>query len=312
MAKAFDATLNTLIDAHVGDWAAFLAARAGVPAGPAAVLDTDLSATLQADRLFRIDGPVPAAVHLELESTGRLGIPDELLRYNVAARAVVGLPVHSVLLLLRPKATATDLTGLLEVLGADGAAYLTFRYAVVRVWQEPLAALLAAGPGVAPLALLTNEAAADLPAAFARFREQLRADRVPDNVERGLLGSMFVLCGLRYQQAQIEALYRDLSMTLEDSTTYQLILNRGIKQGEALGEARGVALGEARGVALGEARGRAAGSQSLVLRLGAKRFGPAPAAAEAAVRAITDPDRLEQLAERVLDAANWDELLAAP
>jgi hypothetical protein len=29
MAKAFDATLNVLIDAHVGDWAAFLAARTG-------------------------------------------------------------------------------------------------------------------------------------------------------------------------------------------------------------------------------------------------------------------------------------------
>jgi hypothetical protein len=35
LAKAFDATLNTLIDAHVTDRAAFLAARAGVPAGSA-------------------------------------------------------------------------------------------------------------------------------------------------------------------------------------------------------------------------------------------------------------------------------------
>lgn len=169
MAKAFDATLNTLIDDHVGDWAAFLAARCGVPPGPAHVLDTDLSATLQADRLFRIDGAVPAAVHLELESTGRLGIPTELLRYNVAAHAVAARPVHSVLVLLRPKVTATDLTGQLDLIGANGAPYLTFRYTVVRVWQEPLAALLAAGPGVAPLALLTNEAAADLPAAFGQF-----------------------------------------------------------------------------------------------------------------------------------------------
>src|SRR5688572_29425538 len=130
MAKAFDATLNTLIDDHVGDWASFLAARCGVPPGPATVLDTDLSTTLQADRLFRINGPVPAAVHLELESTGRLGIPDELLRYNVAARAIIELPVHSVLVLLRPKATATDLTGQLDVNGANGIPYLTFRYTV--------------------------------------------------------------------------------------------------------------------------------------------------------------------------------------
>ena len=184
MAKVFDATLNTLIDENVGDWANFLASRAGVPPGPATVLDTDLSARLQADRLFRIDGPVPALLHLELESTGRLGIPDELLRYNVAARAVAGLPVHSVLVLLRPKATATDLTGRLEVTGADGPAYLTFRYAVVRVWQESIDAQLGAGPGLAPLALLTNEAAADLPAAFVRFRDRLRADAVTGNLER--------------------------------------------------------------------------------------------------------------------------------
>src|SRR5580692_11065715 len=102
------------------------------------VLDTDLSSTLQADRLFRIDGSVPAAIHLELESTGRLGIPEELLHYNVAARAATGLPIHSVLVLLRRKATGSDLTGQLVISGADGVPYLTFRYVVLRVWQESL------------------------------------------------------------------------------------------------------------------------------------------------------------------------------
>jgi predicted transposase YdaD len=118
----------------------------------------------------------------------------------------------------------------------------------------------------------------------------LRAAAVPDSVERGLLGSTFVLCGLRYDPARIEALYRDLSMTLEDSTTYQLILSKGEARGELLG--------------------RVAEAQALVLRLGVKRFGPASGAAEAAVRAITDREHLARLAERVLDAAGWDEVLA--
>ena len=300
MAKAYDATLNTLIDDHAGDWAAFLAARCGVPPGPATVLDTDLSATLQADRLFRVSGPVPAAIHLELESTGRLGIPDKLLRYNVAARAVIDLPVHSVLVLLRPKATATDLTGRLEILGADGEAYLAFRYTVLRVWQESVATLLAAGPGIAPLALLTNEAASNLPAAFGQFRERLMADRVPDIVGRTLIGSTFVLCGLRYTHAQIKALYEDLSMTLEDSTTYQWILNKGINQGVVRGQAEG------------EARGRTAEAQSLVLALGAQRFGAATPEVEAAVRAVADRERLERVAARLLTAADWHDLLATP
>jgi hypothetical protein len=141
---------------------------------------------------------MPAVLHLELESSGWLGIPGRLLRYNVAAWAVTELPVHSVLVLLRPKAAASDLTGLLELPGANGQAYLTFRYSVIRIWQETIEVLLAAGPGIAPMALLTNEADADLPLAFSRFRSCLRASGVPDNVERGLLGSTFVLCGLRY------------------------------------------------------------------------------------------------------------------
>ncbi len=140
MGKPFDTTLKTLIDGHVDEWAAFLAARAGLPCGPAELLDTDLSVTLQADRLFRVNAPVPFALHLELESTGRLGVPVELLRYNVTALGETDLPVHSALVLLRPKANASDQSGLLELPGADGRPYLTFRYTVIRVWEESVEA----------------------------------------------------------------------------------------------------------------------------------------------------------------------------
>jgi hypothetical protein len=282
MAKVFDATLNTLIDAHVADWAAFLAGRVGVPLGPVTSLDTDLSATLQADRLFRIDGPTPAVLHLELESTGRLGIPGELLRYNVTAWGSLDLPVHSVLVVLRPKANATDQTGQFDLSDVSGQPYLTFRYAVVRVWQESVAGLLGAGLGLAPLAMLTNEAAADLKAAFTRLQDRLRTSSVPDNVKHGLLGSTFVLCGLRYDRNQIEEVYKNMALTLEDSTTYQLILERGVARGE----------------------------QQVILRLGTKRFGPPAPEVEATIRATTDPQRLERLTERVLDATSWAELLA--
>jgi len=289
MAKQFDSTLNILIDEHLRDWADFLAAHCGVPPGPASALDTDLSATLQADRLFRVDGEVPAAIHLEMESSGRLGFPKRLLRYNVAANALVELPVHSVLVLLRPEANASDLTGTLEVPGADGVPYLTFHYRVVRVWEQPLTALLAT-PGTAPLALLTNEAATNLPAAFARFRERLKADAVPSNVERSLVGSTFVLCGLRYTPEQVEELHRELSMTLEDSSTYQLLIKRGEK--------------------IGEARGRAVEAQSLVLLLGGQRFGAPPAGTEDTVRGIADRERLERIVSRILSATDWADLLA--
>ncbi|MDB5307730.1 MAG: hypothetical protein JWO38_1932 [Gemmataceae bacterium] len=293
MPKPFDATLNSLIDAHVADWATFLTARAGVPDGPAAVLDTDLSSTLQADRLFRVSGPKPFALHLELESTGRLGIPDELLRYNVAARGATGFPVHSVLVLLRPKANATDQTGLYQVFGVDDEPYLTFRYTVVRIWQETVAGLLSAGPGLAPLALLTNEAAADLDAAFDRLRSRLREPDVPATVAEVVLGSTFVLSGLRYDRDRVADLYRRFSVILEDSTTYQWILEQG--------EAKGIA------------KGMTQEAHELILRLGSKRFGtPPPPGVENALRTVTDRERLGRIAERTLDAASWDDLLATP
>ncbi len=295
MAKTFDATLNRLIDDHLADWAAFLAARVGTPAGPATALDTDLSATLQADRLFRIDGPDgsdPVGIHLELESSGRLGMPGELLSYNVAAWAATGLPILSVLVLLRPKATGSDLTGAFEIAWDQAPAHLTFRYTVIRVWEESVEGLLAAGLGLTPLAMLTNEAAADLDQAFARFRDRLRQPDVPSNVASTLYGETFFLCGLRYDAAQVENLYRNLSMTLEDSATYQLILQRG----EARGEARGVV----------------AATHRILLAQGRKRFGLTASATEAAVLGITDRDRLERMAERMIDATSWDDLLATP
>jgi hypothetical protein len=217
-----------------------------------------------------------------LEANPRLGIPADLLRYNILLGHQHGLPVHSVLLLLRPKANATDMTGTHRVAGADGTPYLEFRYAVVRVWQEPVDAFLAGGVGLAPLALLTNEADADLPAAFERFNDTLRAAGTPDNVTKGLIGSTFVLCGLRYDQPRVDDLYRRVSMLMEESTTYQWILSKGRRQ-EA---------------------------QNILLRMAQRRFGAPSPVAEAAVRAIEDRERLERMIDRVADAPGWDDLLA--
>jgi hypothetical protein len=83
MAKPFDATLNLLIDIRPEDWADCFARLAGIPPGPSVVVDTDLAVSLQADKVFRIDGSKPSLLHLELEANPRLGIPRELMRYNI-------------------------------------------------------------------------------------------------------------------------------------------------------------------------------------------------------------------------------------
>ena len=49
-----------------------------------------------------------------------------------------------------------------------------------------------------------------------------------------------------------------------------------------------------------------------LLRLGQRRFGAPSIAAEAALRAITDVERLARLIDRLLDASSWEELLSTP
>lgn len=65
-------------------------------------------------------------------------------------------------------------------------------------------------------------------------------------------------------------------------------------------------------IAKGEARGEARGRRALILRLGARQFGPAPAAVEALLATVADPPRLDRIADRILDATGWDDLLTTP
>lgn len=301
MPKSFDATMNSLIDAHLDDWARYLANRCGVPMGRVSSIDTDLSVNLQADRLFRIDGQTPLILHLELESSSQRNVPRRMLRYNSFTHELTELPVHSILLLLRPEARASDQTGVLSVQGGHGREYLRFEYSVIRLWEERLSDVLNAGLGLTPLSILTNEASANLPAAFEALESRVRQQSPTLEIVKDLLSSVYILCGLRYEPEQIELLYRNLSMTLEDSTTYQQILKRG--------EQRGIALGEQRGIALGEQRGKLESALAITIRLGIKRFGPIPSVIETSLRAITELATLEAIGDRLLDVTSWDELL---
>lgn len=51
-------------------------------------------------------------------------------------------------------------------------------------------------------------------------------------------------------------------------------------------------------------------SHRLIIRMAIKRFGEADAAAQAELKSIRDLDRLERMADAILSAASWQELLA--
>jgi len=56
--------------------------------------------------------------------------------------------------------------------------------------------------------------------------------------------------------------------------------------------------------------GRAEEAKRILKRLASRRFGKPEPLIEAAIDAIADLDRLEQLSDRVLEVTAWEELLA--
>lgn len=317
MAKPFDVTLNKLIDGHLRDWGNYLAEwigirGVGVHDGDVLAMETDLSLSMQADRLFHIhrrpsdqQSQRDQVIHLELESSSHRGIPDHLLEYNVAASKRTPLPIRSVVLLLRPSANASDLTGVLQRFDVKDVEYLTFRYTVIRLWEESCERLLNAGPGLAPLALLTNEAVPQLGATLEEVHRRLQQSNLPRSEIKDVLGSTFVLCGLRYEQEQLVRLFERFSMTLEDSTTYQWILNQGLAKGLAKGRTEGHTEGRMEGI--GE--GRLEEAKRLLITLGARRLGTPTADQLATIHGSADLLHLEQMIEAIFTSSDWATLL---
>jgi hypothetical protein len=190
------------------------------------------------------------------------------------------LPVESVALLLRPEADAPGLGGVVHLRRLDGTAYLEFRHRVVRAWRQPVEAVLAGGLATLPLAPVADVAAAELPAVVRRMDERLRREATP--AEAGTLWTAaYLLLGLRHSAEFAGRLLQGVR-AMRESSTYQAVL----------------------------AEGRAEEARRFLLRLGTRRFGPPDARARAAVEALGDPERIEQLGDRLFEVDGWGELLA--
>jgi predicted transposase YdaD len=102
--------------------------------------------------------------------------------------------------------------------------------------------------------------------------------------------------GLRYPREQVAELIKGVTNMvlgirgIEESRVYQDIF--------------------AKGVAEGEAKGRAEEARQALLHLGRKKFGPPSERVEAEISALGDLERLNDLLDRILDVASWEELLA--
>jgi predicted transposase YdaD len=283
MSKPFDATPKALLELRPADWPAFL----GVPARVVEVVDADVSTvTAATDKVLLVRADEGDRIqHFDFQSGPDASLPRRVHGYSALLEDRHELPVDSVVILLRPEANLRAINGWYRR-WLPGAAkpYLAFRYRVVRVWKLPVKAVLNAGLSVLPLAPISAVGENELPAVINRMSQRLHAEADPVTAAE-LWTATEVLLGLRYEAGLAERLLQGVR-AMEESTTYQAIIEKG-RQQERPAEARRV-----------------------LLRVGEDRFGTRPTREQqAAIDAITDADRLEELVVRAGHVRTWAGLL---
>jgi predicted transposase YdaD len=199
--------------------------------------------------------------------------------------------VRTVVVLLRREADADNLTGTLERRLPDGRLVVDFRYEVVRLWERPVGPLLAGDLGLLPLAPLVDVPREQVPEVIRQIDQRL-AQEAPLARAGKIMNTTLMLAGLRLPRDEVEELRGRLQTVsiLKESSYYQLLVEEGMKEGVK--------------------KGRIEEAQSLILRQGQIRFGSPDAEVRAAIEAIQDVERLEQLSERLLIVSSWAELLS--
>lgn len=295
MATPFDATTKELVRIEPRHWLQLL----GRPDAPCELIDADLATvSTEADRLIRVQTPMPHLVHIEFQA-GHDGhaVPDRVLRYNILASVQTGLSVLSHVVLLRPEADSPALTGTVQKRRPDGSVYHQFAYDVLRLWQVPAADVLQGGLATLPVALLTDLSATS-PEAVVTALEGRIGGEAPLEQARTLWASTYLLCGLRFSPAMADILLAKAVAQMKESATYQAILAQGLAEGREVGRAEGTLDGRLQEV------------RTLVLRLGTRRLGIPEAGVGDRLEAITELAVLEGLADRLLEVESWQELLA--
>ncbi len=296
MAKPFDAAAKELLQIDPRAWLKLLLNR---DVGEVRVLNVDLSAiTAEADSVLLVEEAEPWVVHVEFQSSYDDDLPVRMHRYSTLVHYRHRYPVVSVALLLCSDADGRAMTGLLQNRWPDGFVYDDFRYNVVRPWERPASEILAGGLATLPLAPLASVNENELPAVIQAMHQRLDREATRSQAQT-LWMATYLLMGLNYSDELIDRLLEGVE-NMKESATYQKILREGRVEGRAEGRVEG------------RVEGLVEGERRILRRLGTRQFGKPNPLIDAALDAISDLDRLEQLSDRVLDVKTWEELLAHP
>src|SRR5437763_133040 len=268
MAMTFDATLK---DMGRQSPYGFLTAFDRPPTLPVKPLNVDLSAvTTAADLVLGLGDPLQEIVHIDFQSSASAWKHASLMVYNALLFAHYHVPVHTLVLLLRPEAAHANLNGVIGYAPRPERGSMHFGYEVVPLWKRPAEELLAADLGVVPLAVLgrlpEGQPLEDGLAAVAhQLVERLQREAPPDRV-KSLLTDALLLTGLRVRRDVAATIFRGVR-AMHESDTYLMILEEG--QEKAL--------------------------KKTILRQGEAQVGAPDESVKARLNAITDLERLERM-----------------
>ncbi|HEV3237256.1 MAG TPA: hypothetical protein VGZ25_09730 [Gemmataceae bacterium] len=299
MAMPYDATLKDLLITTPADWLSFLHLPVD---GPVNLIDADLATvSTQADQVCLVQSHSPWILHLEFQSGPDAALPRRLFKYNALLLDRHEVAAHSVVLLLRQAANRPELNGELR-LATPGGPESIFRYTVVRIWELPVQDIITGKLSMLPLAPLANVQESELPRLVNQMSDRLAKEASPEICAK-LWTAAYVLMGLRYERAFIDQLLQGVR-AMEESVTYQAILEKGMERGFEKGIEKGIEKGESQGIVKGE--------RSLLLLQAIKRFGEPTPSERAILESITEPSRLAELGTRILDVMSWEDFLRTP
>ena len=145
---------------------------------------------------------------------------------------------------------------------------------------------MTAGVNLVPLAPLTNIAEEALPGLVQRMADRINAEPQPRAAM--LWTATYLLLGLRFSNDFAYHLLEGVH-NMQESTTYQAILEEGRNEGLVEGRNEGLM------------KGRVTEAQRLLIMLGEERFGEPDGATRDLIEATHDLERLERLTKRVID-----------
>jgi hypothetical protein len=283
MSLQFDATVKDLAQVSPRG---LLVTFDTAPTLPVSVLNVDLSTvTTAADVVFGLGKPLQEIIHLDFQASASATKHADVLVYNALLHRQYLVPVHSTVVLLRPQAAHSELDGSVAYAARPGRGKMDFGYEVTRLWERPVAELLAGDIStlpLAPLGLLPEgvDLETGLAGVIKQVIERLLDEASPSHVRR-LLTAAYVLTGLRVPRRLATQLFQGVR-AMRESDTYMAILEEG-----SLNQ-----------------------TKKLILRMGRKAFGAPDEAVTTTLDGITDLERLEFLIERIGEVKSWGELLA--